>query len=300
MTEHELSAAGERIRAYCLERGASAVGVADVDILERIAPNGFGPRDVLPAVGAVISLGDTGCTQGTWRTPAKIMATAGASVSRIYRIAYGLSYFIEKTFGYPSVYCPPHVDPEFGARLPLQSLKLHAEVAGIGARSLAGDILLHPEFGMLYYASVFTEMPLPADGPMAENPCPAPSCADMYKESGRTPCQKFCPVQCLSGKIGENGEVAEMHFEMHKCAELCQQYENLPNFISDAIEEPDPLERDEILFGGEAQGYFYKIGAAVDTNAQCFECMRSCPVVTKAPKATPLRRAATERGEAAE
>jgi hypothetical protein len=45
------------------------------------------------------------------------------------------------------------MDPELGARYPLQSLKLHAELAGLGARSLAGDILLHPQFGYIYYAS---------------------------------------------------------------------------------------------------------------------------------------------------
>ena len=65
--------------------------------------------------------------------------------------------------------------------MPLQSLKLHAELAGLGARSLAGDILLHPEFGYMYFASVFTELELPPDAPMAEEPlsltCRASSCS---------------------------------------------------------------------------------------------------------------------------
>ena len=87
-------------------------------------------------------------------------------------MAYGLAFFIEQKFGAPSIYVPPDLDPEGGPRVPLQSLKLHAELAGIGARSLAGDILLHPEFGFMYYASVFTELELEADAPMAENPCP--------------------------------------------------------------------------------------------------------------------------------
>ena len=95
------------------------------------------------------------------------------------------------------------MDPEKGARVPMQSLKLHAEVAGIGARSMAGDILLHPEFGMMYYASVFTELEMPPDQPMAENPCPHPSCVTLYRRTGQTPCQKFCPVECLSGSIDE-------------------------------------------------------------------------------------------------
>ena len=41
------------------------------------------------------------------------------------------------------------------------------------------------------------------DAPMAENPCPAPSCVSMFRQIGRTPCMKFCPVQCLDGEVGE-------------------------------------------------------------------------------------------------
>ncbi len=181
----------------------------------------------------------------------------------------------------------------------MQSLKLHAELAGIGERSLAGDILLHPEFGMLYYGSVFTEMPLPPDGPMAENPCPAPSCVKLYREVGQTPCQRYCPVQCLSGSIDGDGKQAEMVFDMYRCAELCQQYENMPSLIEKAFETDDRLTREELLYGAESQAFFYKATAGVDTNAQCFECMRVCPVATQGPQVDPLRRGEIARAEAA-
>ena len=92
-----------------------------------------------------------------------------------------LAFYIEQKFGVPAIYCPPDMDPELGARYPLQSLKLHAELAGIGARSLAGDILLHPDYGYMYYASCFTELALPPDKPLADNPCPAPSCVRWYE-----------------------------------------------------------------------------------------------------------------------
>lgn len=291
----DLAAAKEELRQYALAHGAAAVGFADVDLVERFAPSGHGPRDLLPRARTVISVGVTGPTQGTWRTPAKVMTSIGTNVSRIYRVAAGLAFRIEGAFGYRAIYCPPHVDPELGARHPMQSLKLHAELAGTGARSLAGDILLHPEFGMLYYGSVFTEMALPPDAPLAENPCPAPSCVSLYRKTGSTPCMQNCPVECLSGSIDDKGEIAEMRFDMYRCAEMCQQYENMPTLIERAFETGDVLEREELLYGGEAQSFFYKATAGVDTNAQCFECMRVCPVATQGPQVDPVRRGAIKR-----
>jgi hypothetical protein len=181
------AAAKQAIFEYCKKRGALAVGVADLAALERIAPVGHRPSDLMPRVRSVISLGVGGQTQGAWQMPAKAMAYSGSTEVRAYKVAYGCSFFIEQKFAAPSIYVPPDIDPESGPRVPFQSMKLHAEVAGIGARSLAGDILLHPEFGFMYYASVFTELELAPDAPMAENPCPAPSCVSMYRATGRTP-----------------------------------------------------------------------------------------------------------------
>ncbi|MBT4940626.1 MAG: hypothetical protein HON14_15930, partial [Rhodospirillaceae bacterium] len=93
-------------------------------MVEKFAPAGHGPSELLPKVASVITIGVTGPTQGTWRAPAKVMTSVGANVGRIYRVAVGLSFHIESRYGYRSIYCPPHVDPEFGARMPMQSLKL--------------------------------------------------------------------------------------------------------------------------------------------------------------------------------
>ncbi len=295
-TTTDIDAAKEDLLAYCRKRGALAAGVADVDHLERLAPPGHGPRALLPRVRSVISIGVGGGTQGAWAASAKAMSFIADTEKRAYKIAFGLSYYIESRYGQRAIYCPPDMDPEQGARVPLQSLKLHAEVAGIGARSMAGDILLHPEFGMMYYGSVFTEMALPADRPMAENPCPAPSCVSMYRQTGQTPCMKFCPVQCLGGSLDEDGRIEEMHYDMYRCAELSQQYESVPNIIADAVAAEDPVERDEILFGAENQVIWYKMAIGEgELLAQCYECMRVCPIATQAPLADPIRRAEAQR-----
>ena len=175
-------AAKSAIFDYCKRKGALAVGVADLDALERIAPPGHRPSDIMPRVKSVIALGVGGQTQGAWSIPAKALAYFGSTETRAYSISYGLAFYIENKFGMRSIYCPPDMDNESGPRVPLQSLKLHAELAGIGARSMAGDILLHPDFGYMYFASVFTELELEADQPLQGNPCPAPSCVKMYEQ----------------------------------------------------------------------------------------------------------------------
>lgn len=286
--------AKQQILAYCKRKGALAAGVADVAVLERVAPPGHRPSDLMPKVKSVISLGVGGQTRGAWSVPAKAMGYFGSTESRAYTIAYGCAFFIEGRFGVPSIYCPPDVDNAFGTRVPLQSLKLHAEVAGIGARSLAGDILLHPEFGYMYFASVFTELELPPDAPLAENPCPAPSCVKMYRKVGRTPCMKFCPVQCLSGTIDEQGNQVEMHYDMAACADLSEQYEALPMMLSRAAHAEDA---DDVLLDPDNKLFWYKMSVGSGgLLAQCFECMRVCPIATQAPQADPiLRLEAAER-----
>jgi len=118
------------IIAYAKKRGALAVGVADLEAIERIAPPGHRPTDIMPRVKSVIALGVGGQTQGTWSVPAKAMAYFGSTETRAYSCAYGLAFFIESKFGIPSIYCPPDMDNESGPRVPLQSLKLHEILPG--------------------------------------------------------------------------------------------------------------------------------------------------------------------------
>ena len=150
--------AKKTILEYCLKKGALVAGVADIKAIERIAPEGHRPSDMWPRAKSVISLAVGGQTQGAWQVPAKALGYFGSTEVRAYTIAYGCAFLIENKFGKRAIYCPPDMDTEAGPRVPFQSLKLHAELAGLGARSLAGDILLHPEYGYMYFASIFTEM----------------------------------------------------------------------------------------------------------------------------------------------
>ena len=76
------SEAKAEIFAYARKRGALAVGVADLAAIERIAPVGHRPTDLMPRVRSVIAIGVGGQTQGTWRVPAKAMAYFGSTETR--------------------------------------------------------------------------------------------------------------------------------------------------------------------------------------------------------------------------
>jgi hypothetical protein len=245
----------------------------------------------MPRVKSVIALGVGGQTQGAWSVPAKAMGYFGSTETRAYRVAYGCAYYIEGRYGFRTIYCPPDMDPDAGPRVPLQSVKLHAEVAGIGARSLAGDILLHPDYGYMYFASIFTELELPPDSPMAENPCPTPSCVELYRKSGQTPCMKFCPVQCLSGEIDANGKQAMMRYDMAACAEMTQQFEAVPGILHEVASAENAVDREHALFDPDNKILWYKMSVGSGgLLAQCFECMRACPIATQAPLSDPIRR----------
>ena len=45
----------QAILEYCLRKGALAAGVADLEAIERIAPAGHRPSDLMPRVRSVIS-----------------------------------------------------------------------------------------------------------------------------------------------------------------------------------------------------------------------------------------------------
>ena len=292
--------AKQAVLEYCRRKGALVAGIADLAAIERIAPPGHRPSDIMPRVKSVIALGVGGQTQGAWSVPSKALGYFGSTERRAYGIAYGLAFFIENKFGHRTVYCPPDMDPEGGPRVPMQSVKLHAELAGIGARSLAGDILLHPDYGYMYFASVLSELEMPPDKPLAENPCPAPSCVAMYRSIQRTPCMKFCPVQCLDGEVGEDGKQKVMRYDMAACSEMSQQYETVPTRIIDAIRAETEAEREDALFDPDNKMLWYKVSAGSGGwFAQCFECMRACPIATKAPMADPIRRFETAQTAAA-
>ena len=69
-------AAKQAIFSYGRRKGALAIGVADVDALDRIAPEGFSPREIMPRVRSVISVGVGGPKNSSGVRGAGVVTTA--------------------------------------------------------------------------------------------------------------------------------------------------------------------------------------------------------------------------------
>ena len=101
------------------------------------------------------------------------------------------------------------------------------------------------------------------------------------------------------GVIDEDGKQAEMHYDMAACAEMSQQYETVPQMIAEAMAALEPGAREDALYQPENKMLWYKMSVGSGgLLAQCFECMRVCPLAVSAPLADPIRRAAARDAEA--
>jgi len=160
-------------------------------------------------------------------------------------------------------------------------LMLAAELAGCGTRSLAGPIL-HATYGMLYFTAVITTAPLPPDGPLADPVCPAPSCREMWEQEGTVPCVRVCPIEaggCIGGTI-DGGRFTDRTYDRQRCTTRVYNHW-IPSFqktLELALATEDKEERKMILYGSSFTRTLWSITYSASNQAQCFECMRVCPV----------------------
>jgi epoxyqueuosine reductase QueG len=156
-----------------------------------------------------------------------------------------------------------------------------AELAGLGTRSLAAHIILNPEYGLLYYAALITTLPLEPDQPLAEPACPHPGCAAMYKRIGTTPCLRVCPA-CLAGTV-QDGHIQQSTYDREKCHSRAQTY-GIGSFqkgLLQIVNEDNPERRRTMIYSDFFTKSIQSLGFFRDSIAQCFECMRVCPVGRK-------------------
>ena len=134
----------EEIKRLGIQRGADQVGVASVAEINRYAPAGHRPDDILIGAKSVIVFAGHMALQGAWRSPDYRTHYSNRDFPRIRAgIAMAAAKFIESRYGYYSLGETP---PPIGFN-PSLSLKLCAEMAGLGTRSMAAAILLNRSVG---------------------------------------------------------------------------------------------------------------------------------------------------------
>jgi hypothetical protein len=267
------------IKEKASSMGARAVGIASVKHINRFAPPGHRPDDLLRGAKSVVVLGGGEPTAGAWRSGTnRVLGSIGYNRSQIASAARQLSYYIEDRFGY---YTIPIPTGDWVGHYPHISLKLCAEMAGLGTRSMAAGILLNPQHGLLYFNGVITTMPLTKDGPLEEPVCPHNACVRLWEKKQTTPCLSSCP-DCLSGHIKE-GKIHWMEYRQDCCYPRAQttSIDAFQKLLLKAVNEPDRDLRKAILFGSHFTRAVRSIAYSTELSAQCFNCLKRCPVILK-------------------
>ena len=131
-------------------------------------------------------------------------------------------------------------------------------------------------------SAIVTTLPLAADGPLKEAACPAPACREQWEKEGTTPCLAVCPINdggCLGGEIVE-GRFANRRYDVARCTSRVYTHW-VPGFqkaLGAVLDEDDPERRKMILYSSFFTRTLWSMTYAAQSQAQCFECMRVCPV----------------------
>jgi epoxyqueuosine reductase len=268
----------EQVKEVGRRAGARVVGIASVEAFRAKVPEGYRPEDILPGARSVVVAGGDGPTAGAWRSPDhRVMEITGYDLRENVAV-HAMCDFIEGTLAHHAIQAPSL--PVHGHEPPM-SMMHAAELAGLGTRSLAAHIILNPEYGLLYYAALITTLPLEPDPPLAEPACPHPGCVAMYKRIGTTPCLRVCPA-CLLGKVSD-GRIQESTYDREKCHSRAQTY-GIGSFqkgLLQIVNEDDRERRRTMIYGDFFTKSLQSLGFFRDSIAQCFECMRVCPVGRK-------------------
>jgi epoxyqueuosine reductase QueG len=188
--------------------------------------------------------------------------------------------FIEREYGYQAIQAPSL--PTAGHTPPM-SMMLAAVLAGLGTRSLAANIILHPDYGLLYYAALITTMPLTPDHRLEQNVCPSSPCIQMYRKLGTTPCLASCPASeggCLGGQIDDAGRIAYSYYDRERCTARSMNFGigSVQKALVQIVTEDDPARRKSMIYSDFMTQSLSSLSFYKESVAQCFECMRVCPV----------------------
>jgi len=266
--------ATDRIKKFAIDKGADVVGIASVSEIKKHVPKNYSPDDLLKGAKSVMVIGSRRYTSGTWYVSnVDVMHRQRAMMGGRDNAILAVARFIEAEYGYESLSIVPAMfDSGFN---PAISLKVLAEMAGLGSRSMAGGIILNEKYGLLGFVAAITTMELVPDGPLTKPVCPHPSCVKMWEKKRTTPCMEACSA--IEGEI-ENGRLKRVRWYRQLCATRALTTMNSVylRLLADIMDEPDPDKR-KYLAIGQARRYM-EDPPGRGMWGRCFECMRVCPV----------------------
>ena len=272
--------AASRIKEVAIDAGIDVVGIASVERWDDAAPDGHRPADILPGARSVIVLGARGPTAGAWQNSDHRFMEVNGYDFRNDLIVQIVADYIEKEFDHYAIMAPAI---SVSGHQPVMGMMLAAVLAGLGTRSLAANIILNPKYGLLYYSACITSMELPADPMLEQDVCPHPMCVATYRKIKKTPCMAACPSDdggCLDGEIDEEGRISYSYFDRERCASRAMNFgiNSFQKAMVQIVTEDNPQSRTNMINSDFFARSCSSVSFFRESVAQCFECMRVCPI----------------------
>jgi epoxyqueuosine reductase QueG len=280
MDEMTIESRTDQIKQYAVSGGATVVGVADPHAWDEHAPEGSRPYDILPGAQSVVVVGSRGPTAGAWRSSNHRLMEINGYDFRNDASAHRVADLIETRFDHQAIQAPAL--PTSGHQPPM-SMMLAAVLAGLGTRSLAANIVLNPKHGLLYYSACITTLKLDFDHMLEQDVCPHKMCVTAFRKFGKTPCMAACPSDeggCLDGSISEEGRIEYSWYDRERCTTRAMNFgiNSFQKALAQIVAEEDEESQKNMLHSD----YFSRSCSAIthykESVAQCFECMRVCPI----------------------
>lgn len=250
----------KNIQMLLENRGVPIHGVADAERLNRTAPEGFRPEEVLPGARSVVILAKP-LPLSVFQTPRNngfysFYTSAFHTYYQATNEAANSACLMLETAGHAALPIPSYGPLKFhnGEPRGLISLKHAAVAAGLGKMG-KNTLLIHPEKGnILRLGGLITTMAWPATGP-GEFPKLCPD--NCHK------CRDACPVGALS----------EKGIDKMQCMGNCIKHILMPpRWVLSAIRWP--VSKSRLLTGLMdlfALSFFDSYGVS------CFACLKACP-----------------------
>ncbi|MCZ6504297.1 MAG: hypothetical protein O6945_17505 [Gammaproteobacteria bacterium] len=269
-----------QVKEVAINAGIDVVGIAPAERWDDAAPEGHRPADILPGARSVVVLGTRGPTAGAWQSPDHRFMEVNGYDFRNDLIVQIVADFIESEFDHYAIMAPAL---SVSGHQPVMSMMLAAVLAGLGTRSLAANIILNPKYGLLYYSACITTLELIPDPMLVQDVCPHPMCVATYRKIGKTPCTAACPSDdggCLDGEIDEEGRIASSYFDRERCTSRAMNFgiNSFQKAMEQIVTEDDPESQTNMINSEFFTRSCSAISSFRESVAQCFECMRVCPI----------------------
>ena len=269
-----------QVKEVAINAGIDVVGIAPAERWDDAAPEGHRPADLLPGARSVVVLGTRGPTAGAWQSPDHRFMEVNGYDFRNDLIVQIVADFIEREYDHYAIMAPAL---SVSGHQPVMSMMLAAVLAGLGTRSLAANIILNPKYGLLYYSACITTLELTPDPMLVQDVCPHPMCVATYRKIGKTPCTAACPSDdggCLDGEIDEDGRIAYSYFDRERCTSRAMNFgiNSFQKAMEQIVTEDDPESQTNMINSEFFTRSCSAISSFRESVAQCFECMRVCPI----------------------